>query len=91
MLRCQTPEESAAFRLLLLWQEKSANFRTCSNRFLRLLRFFSPYFAIMFWLWLRHHGEIVRMERELVDSYWEACGAHYRRMEEEAGKPGSSG
>lgn len=84
-------EKSAVMRFLLLWQEKAAYFRTSSNGFLRLFRFFSPYFAIMSWLWLRHHGEIVRMERELVDSYWEACGAHYRRMEEEAGKPGSSG
>ncbi len=84
-------ERSAAFRLLLFWQEKSASFRTSSNRFLRLFRFFSPYFAIMFWLWLRRHGELRRMERELVDSYWEACGAHCGRMEEEAGNHGSSG
>jgi glycosyltransferase involved in cell wall biosynthesis len=83
-------EESAAFRLLLLWQEKSAYFRTCSNRFLRLLRFFSPYFAIMFWLWLRHHGEIVRMERELVDSHLEKGRAHCRRMEACAGESRTS-
>ncbi len=76
-------EKSPLFRFLLLWQEKSAAFRTSSSGFLRLFRFFSPYFAIMFWLWLRHHGEIQRMERELVDSHWEACRAHCRRMEAE--------
>lgn len=84
-------EKSAAFRFFLLWQEKSAFFRTCPNSFLRLFRFFSPYFAIMFWLWLRHHREIVRMERELVDSHLEECRTHCRRMEACAGEFRTSG
>ncbi len=84
-------EKSALFRFLLLWQEKAASFRTGSNRFVRLFRFFSPYFVIMFWLWLRHHREIRRMERELVDLYWVECSAHCRRMEECTGKSGLSG
>lgn len=83
-------EKSAVMRFLLLWQEKAAYFRTSSNGFLRLFRFFSPYFAIMSWLWLRHHGEIVRMERELVDSHLENCRAHCRRMEACAGESRTS-
>lgn len=73
-------EKSRLFRLLLFWQEKSAAFRTSSSAVVRLFRFFSPYFAIMFWLYLRHYGEIRKMERELVDFHWEDCRRHYFAM-----------
>ena len=73
-------EKSPVFRLLLLLQEKSAAFRTSPRYLVRLLRFFSPYFAIMLWLYLRHYGEIRKTERQLVDAHWEECRAHYGRM-----------
>lgn len=73
--------KSPAFRLLLLIQEKSAVFRTSPHYIVRLLRFFSPYFAIMLWLYLRHYREIRRTERQLVDAHWEECRAHYQRMQ----------
>lgn len=78
-------EKSPVFRLLLLLQEKSAAFRTSPRYLVRLLRFFSPYFAIMLWLYLRHYGEIRKTERQLVDAHWEECRAHYGRMKERIG------
>ncbi|HBA46436.1 MAG TPA: hypothetical protein DCZ91_01265 [Lachnospiraceae bacterium] len=73
-------EKSPIFRLLLLVQEKSAVFRTSPSYYVRLLRFFSPYFAIMLWLYMRHYGGIRRLERQLVDEYWEVCREHYGKM-----------
>lgn len=73
-------EKSPVFCLLLLWQEKSAAFRTSSAYFVRLLRFFSPYFAVMFWLYMRHFREIRSLEKRLVDAHQEDCRGHYRVM-----------
>lgn len=75
-------ENSRLFRLLLWTQEKSAFFRTSSRGGIRLLRFFSPYFAVMLWLYLRHYREIKKMERELVDGHRERCGAFYTKISE---------
>lgn len=77
-------EKSIGFRPLLLWQEKSASFRTSPSHYIRMLRFFSPYFAIMLWLYLRHYRAIRSLERELVDAHWEDCKRHYRAMEDSA-------
>lgn len=82
----QEGEPSRLMRLLLLLQEKSAAFRAGPNRFVRFLRFFSPYFAIMLGLCARHWPSIRRLERELVEEHWQDCAAHYRRMASEAGK-----
>lgn len=73
-------ESSQLLRLLLLFQEKSAVFRVSPNRLVRFWRFFSPYFAIMWWLCVRHWSSIRRLERELVDDHWQDCAAHYRQM-----------
>lgn len=75
-------EKSPVFGLLLLLQEKSAAFRTSSSSFIRLFRFFSPYFAIMLWLYLRNYGEIQKLERQLVDRHWERCRAFYTKISE---------
>lgn len=73
-------EKSAFFRLLLLLQEKAAAARSSASSAIRLFRFFSPYFAIMFWLCVRHYFKIRRMEHELVDRYWGDCEAYYRNL-----------
>ena len=75
-------EKSPVFCLLLFLQEKSAAFRISPDDFVRLFRFFSPYFAIMLWLYLRHYRDIRKMERRLVDAHWEECREHYGRMGE---------
>ena len=86
LCRVQRAEErSPLFRLLLLAQEKSAAFRTSPSPLVRFLRFFSPYFAIMLWLYGTHFFTIRRMERELVDRHWRDCGAHYQKIAEAAG------
>lgn len=74
-------ERSPLLRLLLRMQEKSAAFRTNPSRFVRFFRFFSPYFAIMLWLYTTRFFSIRHMERELVDRHWRECEAHYRRLE----------
>lgn len=79
-------EKSPAFRLLLFMQEKSAAFRTSPSRHIRLLRFFSPYFAIMLWLYMRHYGRIRKMERQLVDGHREECREHYLAMRDSSRK-----
>lgn len=79
-------EPSRLMRLLLLLQEKSAAFRASPSRFVRFLRFFSPYFAIMLGLCVRHWPSLRRLERELVEGHWQDCGAHYRQMAAEAGR-----
>lgn len=81
---CRAERETAAagfFRAALWMQEKSAAVRAHSNYFARLLRFFSPYYVIMLWLCLAHYGEIVRMERRLVDLHWLDCRDHYKRIQ----------
>ncbi len=75
-------EKSPLRRLILGWQEKSVAFRSARSRFGRLLRFCSPYFAVMFALTMVHFKEIRQMERALVDFYWEDCARHYQEMEE---------
>ena len=78
-------EKSPVFRLLLLLQEKSTRFRESPNRYIRLLRFFSPYFAIMLWLYLRHFRQLRTLERELVDRHRQDCQAHYKTIAAQAG------
>lgn len=73
-------ESSPLLRLLLLLQEKSIAFRASSNRLVRLLRFFSPYFTLMLWLCIAHWPAIRKMERELVDRHWRECEAHCQRL-----------
>ncbi len=73
-------EKSPVFRLLLFVQEKSAVFRTSPSRYMRLLRFCSPYFAVMLWLYVRHYGHIRELERQLVDGHREDCREHYLAM-----------
>ncbi len=73
-------EHSFLFRLLLRMQEKSAAFRTSPSQLVRFFRFFSPYFAIMLWLYITRYFSIRRMERELVDRHWQDCEAHYRQL-----------
>lgn len=74
----RTCEKSPFFRFLLLLQEKANVFRESSNRYVRLLRFFSPYFAIMLWLYIRHFRQLQALERQLVDGHWQDCAAHYQ-------------
>lgn len=73
-------EKSELFWVLLFLQEKTDAFRTSSHSLIRLLRFFSPYYAIMLWLYLRHFGGIRRLERQLVDGHWEECRMHYEQI-----------
>jgi hypothetical protein len=47
---------------------------------MRLLRFCSPYFAVMLWLYVRHYGHIRELERQLVDGHREDCREHYLAM-----------
>jgi len=82
LCRVEREEEKSLFlKALLFWQEKSAPARSHPNRYVRLLRFFSPYFIIMLILALRHPGEIRRMEHELVDGNWRECRDHYFRIQ----------
>lgn len=83
------PEQPLFFRFLLLWQEKAVRFRKSPNRYVRLLRFFSPYFALMFWLYLRHFRQLRALERELVDRHWQDCQSHYNAIAARAGAYGS--
>lgn len=83
-------EKSPVFRLLLRLQERSAAFRTSPRYAVRLLRFFSPYFAIMFWLYIRHYGAIRNMERRLVDGHQKECRIHYGKMEARIGSRSDS-
>jgi len=76
-------ERSPLDRFLLLLQEKSAAFRASPVRFVRLFRFFSPYFAIMLGLYGARFFFIRSMERELVDRHWKDCEIHYQHMEGE--------
>lgn len=81
LCRIQREEErSPLFRFLLLVQEKSAAFRASPSRFVRFLRFFSPYYAIMLRLYATHFFSIRSMERELVEKHWRDCAAHYQRI-----------
>lgn len=80
-------EKSHCFRLLLSWQAKAAVFRTKSNSLVRLGRFVSPYFAVMFLLYLCHFREIHRLERQLVDGHNEKCREHYHFLEKRISVP----
>lgn len=73
-------EPSAWHRMMLSWQEKSAYVRMSSNYFVRLLRFLSPYYFIMLWLYVRNYGEIKKMERQLIDPNWVNCRDHYKKI-----------
>lgn len=74
-------ENKAFFRAMLLFQEKCASVRANPNYFVRLLRFFSPYYFIMLWLFVMHYTEIRRMERQLIDPRWRICGKYYKEIE----------
>ena len=74
-------EKSHIFRLLLLWQEKSTVLRHGSNRYIRMLRFLSPYFLLMLWLYIRHPRQLRAMERELVDRHLQDCADHYQAIQ----------
>lgn len=54
--------------------------RMSSNYFVRLLRFLSPYYFIMLWLYVRNYGEIKKMERQLIDPNWVNCRDHYKKI-----------
>ncbi len=79
-------EESVFFRAMLYLQEKSAAVRANPNYFVRLMRFFSPYYFIMLWLFLKNYREIVRMEHELIDQHWRGCSNYYKRIKRRAEK-----
>lgn len=74
-------EKPGFFRTMLFLQEKSAAVRANPNYFIRLLRFFSPYYFIMLWLFIVHYAEIVRMEHKLIDRHWQKCSEFYKRIE----------
>lgn len=74
-------EPSVRNRMMISWQEKSAYVRTSPNYFVRLLRFLSPYYFIMLWLYMRNYGEIKRMERQLIDPNWVNCRDHYKKIQ----------
>ena len=74
-------EKSHIFRLLLLWQEKSTALRHGSNRYIRMLRFLSPYFLLMLWLYICRPCQLRAMERELVDRHLQDCMDHYQAMQ----------
>lgn len=81
LCRIGRKKKSALFRLVSVWQEKSVAFRSANSRLARLLRFCSPYFAVMFALTVAHFREIRQMERDLVDPHWEDCTRYYQDME----------
>ncbi|MCI9215498.1 MAG: glycosyltransferase family 2 protein [Dorea sp.] len=74
-------EKLGFFRAMLFLQEKSAAVRANSNYFVRLLRFLSPYYFIMLWLYLTNHEKIVRMEHQLVDRHWKECSALQKALQ----------
>lgn len=76
----QKTEKSLIFRFLLFWQEKSVFFRTSRHKLIRLLRFFSPYFIFMFWIYCRHFSSIQKMEQELIHTYEKECEKHYQTI-----------
>lgn len=73
-------ERPGFFRMMLFLQERAAAVRSDPSYYVRLLRFFSPYYFIMLWLYLKNHKEIAGMERRLVDRYQEGCRMHYKRI-----------
>ena len=73
-------EKSHIFRLLLLWQEKSTALRHGSNRYIRMLRFLSPYFLLMLWLYICRPCQLRAMERAQTDG--EAARRLRRRVAE---------
>ncbi len=73
-------EKSAFFRAVLYLQEQSTKVRASSSYLIRLLRFCSPYFAIMLRICILHYGKIRKMERQLVDRHWKCCRNHYRKI-----------
>lgn len=73
-------EKSLLFRFLLFWQEKSIFFRTSPHDFIRFLRFFSPYFILMLWIYFRHFLSIQRMEKELFYTYEKTCEPYYKKI-----------
>ena len=75
-------EKSGFFKAMLYLQEKSAAVRANPHYFVRLMRFFSPYYSIMLWLFVRNYREIVRMEHELIDPHWKRCSEYYKRIME---------
>ncbi|MCI8327189.1 MAG: glycosyltransferase family 2 protein [Lachnospiraceae bacterium] len=75
-------EKSLFFRVILLFQEKFAHLRGHSSHFVRLMRFFSPYYVIMLWIYIVHHRKIKKMGNELVDRHWVDCREHYQYIME---------
>ena len=79
-------EKSFFFRTMLYLQEKSASFRANPNYFVRLLRFFSPYYFIMLWLFIKNHREIAKLEHELIDPSWQYCREFLFKIDRRAEK-----
>lgn len=77
-------EKPGFFKTMLYLQEKSAAVRANPNYFVRLMRFFSPYYFFMLWLFVSNYREIVRMEQELIDPHWQRCSEYYKRIAERA-------
>lgn len=77
-------EKPGFFKAMLYLQEKSASVRANPNYFVRLMRFFSPYYFIMLWLLVKNDREIIRMEHELIDLHWRSCSEYYKRISERA-------
>lgn len=77
-------EKPGFFKAMLYLQEKSASVRANPNYFIRLMRFFSPYYFIMLWLLVKNDREIIRMEHELIDLHWQSCSEYYKRISERA-------
>ncbi|MCI8766517.1 glycosyltransferase family 2 protein [Schaedlerella sp.] len=87
----RTSEQSVFFRVMLYLQEKSAAVRANPNYFVRLMRFFSPYYFIMLWLFLKNYREIVRMEHELIDPFWKHCSDFSSKIKKRAEKSACCG
>ncbi len=73
-------EKSFLFRSLLFWQEKSISFRKSPYEFIRFLRFFSPYFIFIFWIYCRNFLSIKKMEQELIHACEKECETHYKNI-----------
>ena len=53
--------------------------------------FFSPYYFIMLWLFLKNYREIVRMEHELIDPFWKHCSDFSSKIKKRAEKSACCG
>ena len=75
-------KQSFGTKISLLWQRKLIKLRG-KNGICNMVRYFTPYYVIMFIVYIINGFRVKRLEEELVDAHWKECQQHYHYIKKQ--------